>query len=140
MIPLTKAWFDETLTEANAALGADTARHAWHAGQTLSYDEAVEEAIDELGEAEPKWAPFKSDHLTGPACGSLAARLLTRRPMLVHDSPPLTAASAPEWLIGTSGRLGWRAVAAGWPCCRAGLQSADSYEAENISRRFGVVG
>lgn len=48
MLPLTKAWFDDAITVARTALGADGFQTAWEAGSELRREAAVAEALSQL--------------------------------------------------------------------------------------------
>jgi hypothetical protein len=53
LMPFVKAWGDEAITEANAALDPEEFEHAWQEGRALAPDAAVSEAIRELDQTGP---------------------------------------------------------------------------------------
>jgi predicted ATPase/DNA-binding SARP family transcriptional activator len=48
LLPFVKAWLDDAITQASTALDAETFNRAWQAGQTMTPDHAIADAMREL--------------------------------------------------------------------------------------------
>ncbi|MGH3821587.1 MAG: BTAD domain-containing putative transcriptional regulator [Pseudonocardiaceae bacterium] len=77
LMPFFDVWLDEAVTETSAALGTQAFQHAWQAGQTLSPNAAVDEAIRELGAVAPVPAGRRWGG-PGPSLSSLAVSAMCR--------------------------------------------------------------